>query len=557
MDNINIVMKKLLICLLIFKINLFGQFSDADLKNSIMGGDKSQLSELATLGQDVPSSALINVAVDPKKYIVDSGDQFAVKIDKEGPAYKVYNPTVTPDGYIILPDMDGIYVKDMILEDANKLIVTKVKRIFPSAQVESFILGLHKISITLIGAIEKNGAIELNSSNRLFDAYTNSFKDEKLSNQFPMTTQSGELLIPLGNTEEEKFDKETQSIRSVKIIRNGDELEYDLLEFMHSGDNTNNPYLMHGDIIYFPFKSPESSTIKISGAVKNQKSIEFKEGDNLISALGFAGGLLYEADSSSIELVRFNINGNSIIRENLSIPDNENFMLEPNDRIYVRIKNKFQSKLSVIIKGEVLFPGEYAITEANTTLKEIIQFAGGLTENASLSRSRIIREYDQQDPIELNLLKAQGIDHKNKIEHNLLKYIPIDFKKLIKENDESQNIVLKDKDIIDIPMISGQVYVSGGVVKPGVLLFNENWDFEDYINEAGGYSSRAYEGRVKIIKAKTGHWVDLDDLQQIEENDLIFVPERYDYDYYTLIKEGLTLAAQVATLVLLYVNIVQ
>src|SRR5690606_10801769 len=66
-----------------------------------------------------------------------------------------------------------------------------------------------------------------------------------------------------------------------------------------------------------------------------------------------------------------------------------NYPLERGDRIIVIADETQKKEFSVTVLGEVKNPGKIPITKNTTTLKEVIQKAGGVTEHASLHRSKL------------------------------------------------------------------------------------------------------------------------------------------------------------------------
>ncbi len=63
--------------------------------------------------------------------------------------------------------------------------------------------------------------------------------------------------------------------------------------------------------------------------------------------------------------------------------------LQRGDRITVIADETQRKEFSVTVIGEVKSPGKIPITKNSTTLKEVINKAGGFTENASLKQAKI------------------------------------------------------------------------------------------------------------------------------------------------------------------------
>jgi polysaccharide biosynthesis/export protein len=102
----------------------------------------------------------------------------------------------------------------------------------------------------------------------------------------------------------------------------------------------------------------------------------------------------------------------------------------------------------------------------------------------------------------------------------------VDFKKLLRNNDESQNILLRDEDSIWVPRARGYVNVTGSVNNQGNVGYVEGYTFEDYIKRAGGYTGSADRDAVRVINSRTSSYIDpADDRSyQIGPGDTIVVP---------------------------------
>ncbi|GMU97080.1 polysaccharide biosynthesis/export family protein [Ignavibacterium album] len=101
----------------------------------------------------------------------------------------------------------------------------------------------------------------------------------------------------------------------------------------------------------------------------------------------------------------------------------------------------------------------------------------------------------------------------------------VDFEKLFLQGDSREDVVLQIGDMIFIPEKKEYISIIGQVVNPGNITFKPNLSVEDYINIAGGFSWRAKENDIRVIRANTGEWVDADDVDQLKPGDTIWVPE--------------------------------
>jgi protein involved in polysaccharide export with SLBB domain len=535
------IMKKIILSV-IFVIanlaaqNLSGRDRQTDL-NSMY--DFDQMSSLPMSTMPTGQGAL-TASIDEEKYLVDAGDVFLIKIDVEGPAFSIYNPMVTPDGYLFLPNAPSIYVRHQLLKDVKEKINKSLRKVYSRAIIESYLFQIHPIRVSVIGNLPSMQKLILFSSNRLADAVNQTVFLDSVINVNPKLV----------------------SFRNIKIHRQGVIHQYDLLEYKFLGDFSQNPYLTDNDIIEIQLKDTTSKIISVEQSIISPGKFEYKQGDNLKKALAFSGGLKASADSNRIELIRFSADRSDFTRITLEFPGDSTFLLKPDDRILVRRKAQFHLNYLVAIEGEVLFPGAYNIMAGKTTLSEIVEKAGGFTERSSLDNAVLLRSFEvyenkEKDRISskspMNVSQLEYINFKLKNRENRF-LVNIDFRKLFIDHDQNEDVFLYNDDLIVIPELTKIVFISGGVKSPGSAVFHPGWHYEQYIESVGGYSHLARKGRIKIVKSKTGKWLDADN-EPVEEGDIIYIPEREERDWWRLSREGLLVIAQIGGIALVIITL--
>jgi protein involved in polysaccharide export with SLBB domain len=117
--------------------------------------------------------------------------------------------------------------------------------------------------------------------------------------------------------------------------------------------------------------------------------------------------------------------------------------------------------------------GNYNISSLSTVLNALTE-AGGPSEIGSYRAIELIRNNKLVKKIDLYAFMLNG--------------------------DQSQNIGLKDRDIIRIPVYTGRVEIKGQVKRPGIFEINGAENFKQFIQYAGGFDDTAYTAMVKIIK---------------------------------------------------------
>ena len=514
------------------------------------GFSQSQMSP--GMNTDILSSALSQSSISPKprdlsgnyysidenEYIVDSGDEFYIKIDITGPEIKTYNIRVSSDGNIYIPNAPGIYVRGLKLTEAKKLVFKHLKKYFHNADIEIFLEKIHSIHVYLTGALNRYKTIELHSGNRLYDVL------ENIVNDYQMDT----LLVD---------QLKIASLRNITLKRGEKTNRFDMLQFRQTG-NGKNPYLMNDDIIYVPYRDTTAGDIMVRGMVGSPITFEFKEGDKLGDAIVFAGDLLPSADSSNIMLYRYIGDKDEFRFLTGDFISDKDFTLRADDRIYVRRKPLYRNKTSVMVSGFVKYPGEYPIIPYKTTLADIINQAGGVTKYADLSNSRLLRVVEPPGTGEIERLNQSLMTSMTRIERDFwsnstrenLAIINCDFSKIINDKDPEHDVILFPDDLIEIMGDVNYVYVSGAVVNPGMIVYNENWTYKEYIEAAGGFKERAKKYNVKLIKSQDENWLDVRKGYSIEKGDRLFIPQRTERDLLSYTVQTLSILSQFATIVL-------
>ncbi len=395
--------------------------------------------------------------------------------------------------------------------------------------------------VSVVGHVDKPDTYEVLPGTRISQVFNKSF------------TESSRL-IP--------------SSRNIELKRDDKIIHLDLLKFFRLGDESNNPYLEDGDIVVV---HPVEETVTISGAVNIDGTYELISGDRLLDIIELSMGVIPRAYLNEAEIVRFTGEHDSTrtidiklssVLNNPKSPDN--ILLEDDDRIYIRSIPEFHRKKGVDIRGEVKFPGYYAIKEGETRLMDIINAAGGPTKFADLDNAYLQRRRGEDiiDP-EFERLKKVPVEEMTDMEYEYFKTksremrgkFAIDFEHLMADIAFEYNVLLKNRDYIYFPDKSKTVYVSGSVKNPGLVTYVEGRNYKYYLEEAGGFAWRARKGKIRVIKANTREWLEPDEETKIEIGDMIFVPEKPEYDYWQIAKDVLAALGEVATVLIVIQNI--
>ncbi len=187
-------------------------------------------------------------------------------------------------------------------------------------------------------------------------------------------------------------------------------------------------------------------TVQVKGAVRNPGEYHWDQSLQLQDLLSLAGGLRREAASDRVDIFRVVINQNqptSVVVGTFKIDslfnvlNNNIFQLQPYDIVVVRSVPEFELQKMVTIRGEVRYPGEYALIDKNEQLLSVLQRAGGLTTEAFPPGATLYRSEGQTGFVVLRL------------------------DAVLRDPANRHNFVLKAGDVIDIPKTKDLVAIRG------------------------------------------------------------------------------------------------
>src|SRR5437016_253642 len=148
--------------------------------------------------------------------------------------------------------------------------------------------------------------------------------------------------------------------------------------------------------------------------------------------------------------------------------------LQPYDNVLILKQPEWDFQRTVVVVGEVRYPGTYSLRTKTDRLADLIERAGGLTRQAYAEGLRFVRVVNDVGRVNIDLHKALG------------------------DTTSGSNIILQPGDSIDIPEYQPAVKVGGAVNSPGSVLWKRGAGLDYYLEGAGGFSNRASKGKVSV-----------------------------------------------------------
>lgn len=490
--------------------------------------------------------------IDPDLYIIGPDDQFLLylfgQLDKE------YLFAVSPEGTVNIPTVGSVTIGGKTLAQAKEAISQEVLKKYKGITLSVNLSRARLFRIYVSGMVRREGAISAHSLMRVSDVMGSVGIIEATQRNIDANTAR---------------TTRTTSQRNIVVHRESGDIPVDLLRYQRFSDLTVNPLILVGDKIEVP---PWLNNMFVYGEVNSPGRYEFKEGDRILDLVDFAKGLTAFVDSSRATLTSFDSAGKEILSKEINLydalvnnPDAPQYKLHDSDRLSIWAKYEYKRIENVLLRGEVKYPGTYPITANETTLKQVIEMAGGFSDRADLDGARFVRSLSSSQELEYLRLSRMSVSEMTEEEYDFFKSvsrsrqneISVDFVKLFQQNDTSYDVALQSGDMIDVPMIRGYVNVMGAVLSPGYLRVEPGKDCSYYIEKAGGFSWNAHKSKIRIIKIRTGQWFSPSDDVTIEAGDTIHISEKRPIKKWNAIRDAVTVLANAATIIILAQQIVK
>lgn len=413
--------------------------------------------EQRVFGRDIFNNSLLtfepnlNIAT-PENYILGPGDE--VIIDIWGDAEQNLQQQISPDGTITDAKIGPVYLSGMTVKEANARLKNAFAEIYSTMKGEqptTFIamsLGqIRSIRVNIMGEVVMPGTYTLPSLASLFHA-----------------------LYSAGGV------NDIGSLRTIQVNRAGRKLaNVDIYDYLLQGKSSQDIRLEDGDVIVV---SPYQNLISLRGKVKRPMVYELKNEETMGELLSYAGGFRGDAYKKALRVIRKS--GREYQVYNVNEQDFGQFILTDGDEVTVdSVMNRFENKVE--IKGAVYRDGLYALEEQMSTVKQLIEKAEGIREDAFLNRAVLYRERPDRS-LEVEAMDIIGI-----------------------LGGGVSDVPLRKNDVLYIPSIFDLqeeyiINIHGEVGIPGTYKYASGMTIEDLIIQAGGLKESASTVKIDVAR---------------------------------------------------------
>nr|WP_281415672.1 SLBB domain-containing protein [Pelotalea chapellei] len=377
-------------------------------------------------------------------YTLGSGDSLNITI--WGSLSAKYELPIDRNGEITIPKVGVIGVSGLTYAQASEAIKKAISRFYKNFELNVTLGKTRTIQVFVVGEVEKPGSLQVSSLSSIIDA---------------LSAAGG----PSRNG----------TLRNVRLMRDGKMIsEFDLYQFMLTGDRSKDERLQNGDTILVPVIGP---VVAVAGEVKRPAIYEMKGNTSLADAIAMAGGITAAGYTGKIQVERIANNTAKIILDYSSHEgqlDNQTGSVKIIDRDMIKISSVQEAVRDVVVlRGNVTRPGEYQFRKG-MRVKDLIAGYQDLLPESYLESAEIIR-------------LALPDYHKEVLSISLRKAF---------QDSEKDNIELQEQDTIRVfsrwEMQEKPVVAINGFVKnPGTYDFYPGMTVRDLIAAAGSAKRNA------------------------------------------------------------------
>src|SRR2546425_2778035 len=144
--------------------------------------------------------------------------------------------------------------------------------------------------------------------------------------------------------------------------------------------------------------------------------------------------------------------------------------LQPYDNVLILKQPEWDFQRTVVVVGEVRYPGTYSLRTKTDRLADLLERAGGLTTQAYPDGIRFVRAVNDVGRVNIDLRRA------------------------VRDTSSAANIIFEPGDSIQIPEYQPAAEGAGAVHSPGSVLWKKGAGLDYYLDGAGGVCKRAAKG---------------------------------------------------------------
>ena len=280
--------------------------------------------------------------------------------------------------------------------------------------------------------------------------------------------------------------------------------------------------LANEDVLFIPTQTEliNSRYVNINGEVLSPGQYQWAANMTIEDLVMKAGGLTDAASVAKVTVSRRLVDPKATkatselaktysfaLKDGFVIDGTPGFLLEPYDIVHVFRSPGFHTPRTITIEGEVNFAGSYTLEKKNQRLSDLVNMAGGVTADAYVEGARLIRRMDETERARLRMAMqtvrmSQDSEDSvavEKVQQSDIYTVGIHLDEALENPGSDADIVLREGDRLIIPEYEGTVKISGDVMYPNTVAFQDGKNYKWYVRQAGGFGERAKKRKTYVV----------------------------------------------------------
>ena len=280
--------------------------------------------------------------------------------------------------------------------------------------------------------------------------------------------------------------------------------------------------LANEDVLFIPTQAELISNryVQINGEVLSPGEYQWAANMTIEDLVMKAGGLTDAASVAKVTVSRRLVDPKATmatselsktfsfeLKDGFVIDGTPGFMLEPYDIVQVFRSPGFHTPRQITIEGEVNFAGRYTLEKKNQRLSDLVKMAGGVTDDAFVEGARLERRMNDTERARLQMALQAARNSRDsedsvaveKIQQSNVYNVGIHLEEALGNPGGDADIVLREGDRLVIPEYEGTVKISGDVMYPNTVAFEDGKNYKWYVRQAGGFGERAKKRKSYVI----------------------------------------------------------
>lgn len=381
----------------------------------------------------------------PGNYVLGVGDM--VFVDVYGASQESWEGEIATDGKLMIEDYGPVKLAGLTVKQATAHLKATLGQRYESSEIDLSVGQTRSIKVNVMGEVKAPGTYTLSAFATAFHA-----------------------IYSAGGV------TEIGTLRDIKVYRSGRQITtIDVYDYILNGKLSGDIRLEDNDVIVV---GTYTTIAAVGGFVKRPMRYEMKPQETVSQLLEYAGGWRNDAYTRNLRLYRNQDGAKGVY--NIDRTNIETFRIADGDSVAVdTMLNRYHNMVE--IKGAVFRPGKYEVGSNVKSVKQLIEYADGLTEDA---------------------MTARAIMHRMRVDRTQ-EVVRLDIDGIM--SGRIPDMMLQNEDVVMIPSLEDarlekRLTIHGEVRRPGAYAFAHGTTIEDLILQAGGLKDGASTAKIDVAR---------------------------------------------------------